>query len=144
MAQHPHQTTAKQTHQAVWGSVEIHLELAQEFDPFQLHSTHPGLALVMAELLLGSPRRLRDPAELALWAGCTSFEREFGQLRLVFPELRRLGLLLDRLFDAISFDVIGQPLTYRNVAASAPKHTLATPLWLCHRPLEAMVSPEQS
>jgi len=116
----------------VWQDVEVSLELALEFDPLALYRAYPGLIPVLGELLVGPPRALRTVGDLEPLAGLTTLEARHVRLRLAFAETRRLGLVLDRLFEAIEFDVVG-----RRVKAERPGGPLAAPpgMWLCHRPL---------
>ena len=121
----------------VWQDVEVNLELALEFEPEALQRAHPGLVPVLAELLVGPPRAYRTLADLEPLAGLRSLEARHPRLRLAFGETRRVGLALDRLFEAIEFDVVG-----RRVTAVRPLGPSETPagwrsagVWLCHRPL---------
>lgn len=123
----------------VWQNVEVHLELALEFDPEKLEKTHPGLVPVLAELLIGPPRFERDCAELWPYAGLKSLQAQLPHLRLRFPETRRLGIAIDRLFTAIDFQIVGQ-----RVMPIPPIGPIQLPdgwkahsgVWLCHQPLE--------
>ncbi len=121
----------------VWQDVEVSLELSLEFDPGALARAHPGLVPVLGELLVGPPRPLRTAADLEPLAGLRSLEARHPRLRLAFAETRRVGLALDRLFEAIEFDVVGRRVV--------PVRPLGLPeggrdwrsagVWLCHRPL---------
>ena len=122
----------------VWQDVEITLEFVESFDPKRLLETHPGLSSILGEFLIGPPRTVRTPDELALFAGLTSLESKIPRLRLHFEETKRLGLALDRLFGALEFNVIGR----RVIAVPNPSPIelpegwrAQSPVWLCHRPL---------
>lgn len=122
----------------VWEDVEVHLELAFEFDPERLQKEYPGLSLVLAELLVGPPRRWRDAAELLPYAGLKSLEAHLERLRFNPLETRRLGQVLDRLFTALEFEIVGQKV----ISIPLPPN-VETPegwrarsgVWLCHLPL---------
>ncbi|ADH62694.1 MAG: hypothetical protein ACOYW9_10535 [Deinococcota bacterium] len=122
----------------VWQDVEVHLELSLEFDPEAFQKHYPGLALVMAELLIGPPRLWRDPAELLPYAGLKSLGAKLPRLRLNFLETRRLGQALDKWFTALEFEIVGQ-----KVLAVPPPGPIELPegwraksgVWLCHQPL---------
>ncbi len=123
----------------VWQDVEVNLELSLEFDPEEFLRRHPGLALVLTELLIGPPRRWRDPAELLPYAGCKSLEARLPRLRFSPLETRRLGQALDKLFTAIEFSIVG----HRVIAVPPPSKAIELPegwrahsgVWLCHQPL---------
>ncbi len=121
-----------------WREVEVDLELAAEFDPELLATKHPGYVPLLAELLVGPPRRWREAGDLAPFAGLHSLQAKHEQLRLTFVEIRHLGEILDRLFAALEFALIGKrilqvrPLGLGNDGDwRAEGH-----VWLCHRPLE--------
>jgi hypothetical protein len=123
----------------VWQDVEVNLELSLEFDPEAFLHRHPGLALVLAELLVGPPRRWRDPAELLPYAGCKSLEARLPRLRFSPVETRSLGYALDRLFTAIEFSIVGHKI----ISVPQPNKAIRLPegwrapsaVWLCHQPL---------
>jgi hypothetical protein len=120
----------------VWQNVEVHLELALEFDPQKLELTHPGLVPVLAELLIGPPRLERDSAELWPYAGLKSLEAQLPHLRLRFLETRRLGLALDKLFTALDFQIVGQRVMQIPPPLSTQSWRAGGLVWLCHQPLE--------
>jgi hypothetical protein len=127
-------------HKPVWQDVEVSLEFIHAFDPEHLHRTHPGLSIVLGELLIGPPRTVRVWQELELFAGLTSLTSRLPQLRLDPPALHRLGLELDRAFGALEFDVIGR----RVLSVPNPGPVIlpegwraVSSVWLCHRPLRA-------
>lgn len=123
----------------VWQDVEVNLELSLEFDPEEFLRRYPGLSLVLAELLVGPPRRWRDPAELLPYAGCKSLEARLPRLRFSPLETRSLGQALDRLFTTIEFSIVG----HKVLAVPPPGRFIELPegwrakseVWLCHRPL---------
>ncbi|WP_233498303.1 hypothetical protein [Meiothermus sp. QL-1] len=123
----------------VWEDVEVNLELSLEFDPDEFLRRYPGLSLVLAELLIGPPRRWRDPAELLPFGGCKSLEARLPRLRFSPLETRSLALALDRLFTAIEFSIVG----HKVLAVPPPSRTVELPegwrarsgVWLCHQPL---------
>jgi|YNPMSStandDraft_1061717.scaffolds.fasta_scaffold09122_1 hypothetical protein len=123
----------------VWQDVEVNLELSLEFDPEAFLQRYPGLALVLAELLVGSPRRWRDPVELLPYAGQKSLEARLPRLRFSPLETRSLGQALDRLFTALEFSIVG----HKVMAVPPPGRSIELPegwrasswVWLCHRPL---------
>jgi len=122
----------------VWEDVEVHLELALEFDPERLQKEHPGLGLVLAELLIGPPRRQRDVAELWPYAGLKSLEAHLERLGFNPLETRRLGQALDRLFTALEFEIVGQKV----ISVPLPPNVelpegwrARSGVWLCHLPL---------
>ncbi|MCX7784310.1 MAG: hypothetical protein N2318_11795 [Meiothermus sp.] len=123
----------------VWQDVEVNLELSLEFDPEEFLRRHPGLALVLAELLVGPPRRWRDPAELWPYAGCKSLEAKLPRLRFSPLETRPLGQALDKLFTAIEFSIVG----HKVITVPPPHKAIELPegwrapsgVWLCHQPL---------
>ena len=123
----------------VWQDVEVNLEFVHAFDPEHLHRTHPGLGIVLGELLIGPPRAVRIWQELEPFSGLTSLESKLPQLRLDPPALRRLALELDRAFGALEFDVIGRRvLSVANPGPVMPEGWRAVSgVWLCHRPLRA-------
>ncbi|MCL6526568.1 MAG: hypothetical protein K6T57_06735 [Thermaceae bacterium] len=118
----------------VWQDVEVHLELSLEFDPEALIQGHPGLALVLAELLIGPPRYWRDEAELLPFAGLKSLEAQLPRLRFRPLETRRLAQALDRLFTALEFEIVGHKvLSVPNLQAQGWQ--AKSGVWLCHQPL---------
>ncbi|MER3443725.1 MAG: hypothetical protein C4333_06255 [Meiothermus sp.] len=122
----------------VWEDVEVHLELALEFDPERLQKEHPGLGLVLAELLVGPPRRWRDPAELLPYAGLKSLQAHLERLRFNPLETRRLGQALDRLFTALEFEIVGQKVISIPLPPNVEKPEgwrARSGVWLCHLPL---------
>lgn len=123
----------------VWQDVEVNLELSLEFDPEEFLRRHPGLALVLAELLVGPPRHWRDPAELLPYAGCKSLEARLPHLRFSPLETRPLGQALDKLFTAIEFSIVGHkviavPPPAKNIELSEGWRARSG-VWLCHQPL---------
>jgi len=119
----------------VWQDVEVHLELSLEFDPEALAQSHSGLALVLAELMIGPPRRWRDPTELLPYAGLKSLEAQLPRLRFSPLETRRLGQALDQLFTALEFEIVGHKiLSIPNLEASSGWQAKSG-VWLCHQPL---------
>jgi hypothetical protein len=122
----------------VWKDVEIHLEIAQAFDPKLLEEAHPWLALVMTELLFGN-LQWRDSAGLLQFAGQKSLEAQLPQLRFSPLETKYLGKVLDKLFTAIEFDIVG----HKVMAVPPPTASVHLPqgwraqsgIWLCHQPL---------
>ena len=122
----------------VWQDVEITLEFVESFDPGRLLETHPGLSSILGEFLIGPPRLVRVPEELEMYAGLTSIESKIPRLRLDFLETKRLGVVLDKLFGALEFNVIGRRImTVPNPSPiELPEGWRAnSPVWLCHRPL---------
>lgn len=119
----------------VWQDVEVHLELSLEFDPVALETWHPGLSLVLAELLIGPPRRWRDPAELRPYAGMKSLEAQLPRLRFSPLETRCLGQALDRLFTALEFDIVGHKILSVPNARASESWQAKSGVWLCHLPL---------
>ncbi|GIW25335.1 hypothetical protein [Meiothermus sp.] len=123
----------------VWQDVEVNLELSLEFDPEAFLRRYPGLALVLAELLVGPPRRWRDPAELLPYAGCKSLEAKLPRLRFSPLETRPLAQALDKLFTTLEFSIVG----HKVIAVPPPSKAIELPegwraqsgVWLCHQPL---------
>lgn len=109
------------------------------FDPEELSKRHPGLALVMAEMLVGPPRKWREPVELLPFAGLKSLEAKLPRLRFTPAETRPLAQALDRLFTAIEFDIVGHKI----LAVPPPSRLIRleggwqapSTIWLCHQPL---------
>lgn len=131
------QNSLRQTE--VWHDVEVRLELSMGFDPEELSKRHPGLALVMAEMLVGPPRKWREPVELLPFAGLKSLEAKLPRLRFTPAETRPLAQALDRLFTAIEFDIVGHKI----LAVPPPSRLIRleggwqapSTIWLCHQPL---------
>jgi hypothetical protein len=124
----------------VWQDVEVNFELALEFDPGAIASRHPGLVPVLAELLVGPPRRFRSVADLEPFGGLTSLNGKHERLRFTLGELHRAGLVLDGLFAAIEFNVVGRRVTPIRVVGPAILQegwASASPVWSCLRPLDA-------
>lgn len=121
----------------VWSDVEIQLELAIEFDPEAFERTHPGLAPLLAELLIGPPRIQRDTAELWPYAGLKTLEARLPRLRFIPAETKRLALGLDRLFTALEFNIVGHKvLAIPNPEVQHPDGWRSSSgVWLCHQPL---------
>lgn len=123
----------------VWQDVEVHLEFSLEFDAKAFLERHPGLALVMAELMVGPPRQWRDPIELLPFSGQHSLEANLPRLRFNPLETRRLAQELDRLFTALEFSIVGHKVIA--VPPISPFQELpdgwraTSGVWLCHQPL---------
>lgn len=123
----------------VWQDVEVHLEFSLEFDAETFLQRHPGLALVMAELMVGPPRQWRDPVELLPFSGKYSLDSALPRLRFNPLETRRLAQELDRLFTALEFSIVG----HKVIAVPPPSPCQELPegwraksgVWLCHQPL---------
>ncbi|MER3554197.1 MAG: hypothetical protein C4331_07575 [Meiothermus sp.] len=124
-----------QNQREVWQDVEVHLELSLEFDPEALKQRHPGLSLVLAELLIGPPRQWRDPAELLPYAGLKSLEAQLPRLRFSPLETRRLGQAIDRLFTAIEFEIVGHKVLSVPNLQALEGWRAKSGVWLCHHPL---------
>lgn len=118
----------------VWQNVEVSLELAQAFDPQALQAQQPGVALVLAEMLVGPPRWRRDEAELWPFAGLCSLQASQERLRLNFYETRRLAVALDRLFTALDFRIVGHRVSSVPRPVAGDWRAVGG-LWLCHTPL---------
>ena len=123
----------------VWHDVEVHVEFSLEFDPEAMHKQHPGLALVLAEMLVGPPRQWRDPAELLPFAGLKSLEAKLPRLRFSPIETKPLAHALDKMFTAIEFDIVGHkiltiPPPSKLIQLEQGWRAPST-IWLCHRPL---------
>lgn len=123
----------------VWQDVEVHLELSLQFDAPVFAKKHPGLALVLAELLVGSPRQGRDPVELLPYNGCYSLEARLPRLRFSPIETRRLGQELDRLFTALEFNIVGHRIiaipSLGSQQSTDKGWRAKSSVWLCHQPL---------
>ncbi|RIH89738.1 hypothetical protein Mlute_00253 [Meiothermus luteus] len=123
----------------VWQDVEVNLELSLEFDPEAFSKRHPGLSLVLAELLIGPPRHWRDPAELLPYAGCKSLEARLPRLRFSPLETRFLARALDQLFTTIEFSIVGHKVLTVPPPSKATKlpegWRARSGVWLCHQPL---------
>ncbi len=122
----------------VWQDVEVHLEFSLKFDAQAFLHKHPGLALVLAELMVGPPRQWRDPVELLPFSGRCSLEANLPQLRFNPIETRRLAQELDRLFTALEFSIVG----HRIISVPPPSRQkleggwrATSGVWLCHQPL---------
>jgi hypothetical protein len=120
----------------VWHEVDVHLELAQEFDPAELERLAPGTTLIFAELLIGPPRQLRQAAELWPYAGLKSFQSHLPRLRFYRWEARRLAQALDRLFTTMEFELIGhRVLSIPALQPSREGWRALSRIWLCYQPL---------
>ncbi|NJK44953.1 MAG: hypothetical protein HC933_12275 [Pleurocapsa sp. SU_196_0] len=118
--------------------VSVHLELLEPFEPRRLERTHAGCPAILAELLIGSPRAQRDPAELEPFTGLTSLEAQVTRLRLDSFGLRRLAQVLDVTFTALEFDILGRRVTsVRNLEPSGTGDwRTISPVWACLQPLK--------
>ncbi|HWG85403.1 MAG TPA: hypothetical protein VNT60_07990 [Deinococcales bacterium] len=124
----------------VWQDVEISLELALEFDPEAVARRHPGVVPVLAELLIGPPRAYRSLADIEPLAGLRTLEGRHERLRFTMGELHRAGLVLDRLFAALEFNVVGRrvsPVRVLGPTQLPEGWGAASPVWSCLRPLDA-------
>jgi hypothetical protein len=118
--------------------VSVHLELLEPFEPRRLERSHAGCPAILAELLIGSPRAERDPAELEPFSGLTSLEAQVARLRLDPLGLRRLAQVLDATFTALEFDILGRRVTsVRNFDPLGTSDWRAvSPVWACLQPLK--------